>query len=86
MRWSVARNILTPLLPRARRSRRRLPTPNARLALEALEDRCLLSVSLAPSAPAPQLVGEPITWTATVPDASPGLVYQFSVGSPAGPF
>jgi arylsulfate sulfotransferase len=56
--------------------------------LEALEDRCLLSrgISLTPSEPAPQLVGEPITWTATVPDASPDLVYQFSVGSPGGPF
>jgi hypothetical protein len=56
--------------------------------LEALEDRCLLSggITLTPSEPAPQLVGEPITWTATVPNATPGLVYQFSVGSPGGPF
>jgi hypothetical protein len=88
MKWSVVRNILTPLWTRARRSQRRLPGPNARLALEALEHRRLLSggISLTPSEPAPQLVGEPITWTATVPDASPGLVYQFSVGSPRGPF
>jgi hypothetical protein len=56
--------------------------------IEALEDRYLLSggISLTPSEPAPQLVGEPITWTTTVPNASPGLVYQFSVGSPGGPF
>jgi hypothetical protein len=56
--------------------------------LEALEDRCLLSggISLTPSEPAPQLVGEPITWTATVPNAPPALVYQFSVGSPGDPF
>jgi hypothetical protein len=56
--------------------------------LEFLEDRCLLSggISLTPSEPAPQLVGEPITWTATVADAPPGLVYQFGVGSPGGPF
>jgi hypothetical protein len=56
--------------------------------LEALEDRCLLSggISLAPSEPGPQLVGEPITWTATVAGPAPGLVYQFSAGSPGGPF
>jgi hypothetical protein len=56
--------------------------------LEALEDRCLLSgdISLTPSEPAPQLVGAPITWTATVSDAPPGLVYQFSVRDPHGPF
>jgi hypothetical protein len=56
--------------------------------LEALEDRCLLSggISLTPSEAAPQLVGEPITWTATVRYAPPGLVYQFDVGSPRGPF
>jgi hypothetical protein len=56
--------------------------------LEALEDRCLLSgdISLMPSEPAPQLVVEPITWTAAVPNALSGLVYQFSVGSPGGPF
>jgi hypothetical protein len=56
--------------------------------LEALEDRCLLSggITLTPSEAAPQLVGEPITWTATVRDAPPSLVYQFDVGSPRGPF
>jgi hypothetical protein len=56
--------------------------------LEALEDRCLLSgaITLTPSEPAPQLVGEPITWTATVPNAPSGIVYQFCVGSPGGPF
>jgi hypothetical protein len=56
--------------------------------LEALEDRCLLSggISLTPNEAAPQLVGEPVTWTATVPEAPPSLVYQFSVGSPGGPF
>jgi hypothetical protein len=52
--------------------------------LEALEDRCLLSggISMTPSEAAPQLVGEPITWTATVADAPLGLVYQFSVKAP----
>jgi hypothetical protein len=56
--------------------------------LEALEDRCLLSggIALTPSEAAPRLAGEPITWSATVPNASPGLVYQFSAGPPGGPF
>ena len=56
--------------------------------LEALEDRTVPSagISLTPSEQAPQLVGEPITWIATVPDSPPGLVYQFDVGSPGGPF
>jgi hypothetical protein len=57
--------------------------------LEALEDRCLLSggISLTPSEPAPQLVGEPITWTATVIDGpTAGVVYQFSDGPIDGPF
>ncbi len=87
MRFSFVRNFLTPVSATAHRGPRR-PTPRARLWLEALEDRCLLSggVSLTPSEPAPQLVGEPITWTATVPNAPSGLVYQFSVGSPGGPF
>jgi len=40
---------------------------------------------VAPSEAAPQLVGAPIIWTATVPDAAPGLVYQFSVGAEGGP-
>jgi hypothetical protein len=55
-----------------------------RLHLEALEDRALPSglISLTPSEAAPQLVGDPITWTATVADAPPGLVYQFSVKAP----
>src|SRR5436309_13259749 len=41
-----------------------------RLTLEALEDRTVPScmVSLAPNEAAPQLVGEPITWTATAAD------------------
>lgn len=54
---------------------------------EALETRCLLSgVSLTPSEAAPQLVGEPITWTATVNDGpTAGLVYQFREGAPNGP-
>jgi hypothetical protein len=66
--------------------RRRTTRPG----LEPLEDRSLLSsyqqINLTPGEAAPQLVGQPVTWTATVPDAPPGLVYQFSVGSPGGPF
>jgi hypothetical protein len=88
MRFSFIRDSRAPVSAHARRARRRPPTPRIRLRLEALEDRCLLSggITLTPSEPAPQLVGEPITWTAKVPDAPPGLVYQFSVRDPHGPF
>jgi hypothetical protein len=54
--------------------------------LEALEDRTLLScnLSLTPSEASPQLVGDPIVWTATPgSDCPPNLVYQFNV-APAG--
>ena len=52
-----------------------------RLRLETLEDRSLPScaLSLAPNEPAPQLVGEPVLWTATASDCASDLVYQFSV-------
>jgi arylsulfate sulfotransferase len=55
--------------------------------LEALEDRCLLSggVTLTPTEAAPQLVGEPITWTATASDLGANPVYQFRVGPEHGP-
>jgi hypothetical protein len=88
MRFSFMRHFLMPASARSRSTQRRRPNPRVRLGLEALEDRCLLSggISLTPSEPAPQLVGEPITWTATVPNAPSGLVYQFSLGSPGGPF
>jgi arylsulfate sulfotransferase len=49
--------------------------------LEALEDRCLLSVSL--NGPSEGLVGSPGTWTATASDLGTSPVYQFSV-TPAG--
>jgi hypothetical protein len=42
-------------------------------------------VEVTPSEPAPQLVGEPVVWTAAVAEAQPGLVYQFSVGEEGGP-
>ncbi len=72
-------------------SPRRFRAPQSlrrRLELEPLEDRWLPSglISLTASEPAPQRVGTPITWTATVQNATPGLVYQFRVGSPEGPF
>ncbi len=88
MKFSSPRDILRSFAARRRCAGRRLPNPRIRLRLEALEERCLLSggISLTPSEPAPQLVGEPIAWTASVPNAAPGLVYQFSVGSPGGPF
>jgi hypothetical protein len=43
-------------------------------------------VSLAPSEEAPQLVGEPITWTATAIDCGTAPVYQFSVAPQEGAF
>jgi hypothetical protein len=46
--------------------------------LEHLEVRALPSVTLTPSEPAPQLVGERITWTATATDCGTAPVYQFS--------
>lgn len=72
-------------------NRRRNRTINKSAAslftLEALENRFLLDgISLAPSEAAPQLVGQPITWTATVSDTpTAGLVYQFREGAPNGP-
>jgi arylsulfate sulfotransferase len=79
MSFPFVRDFLAPASACARRPRPRL---------EVLEDRCLLSggIALTPSEPAPQLVGQPVTWTATVADAPPGTVYQFSVGAPGGPF
>ena len=70
----------------SRRPRRHRPV-NRRLQLEPLEDRCLLSggISLTPSEPAPQLVGEPITWTATASDLGANPVYQFRAGPEHGP-
>ncbi len=74
--------------PRSARAHRRPPAPRTRPRLESLEERCLLNgdISLTPSQVAPQLVGTPVTWTAIPANASPGLVYQFSVGAPGGPF
>jgi arylsulfate sulfotransferase len=71
---------------RSKKHRARRPRPTARLRLEGLEQRCLLSgVSLTPSEPAPQPVGEPITWTATASDLGANPVYQFLVGPEHGP-
>ena len=69
-----------------RRPARRPTTP--RLQVEALEDRSLPScmVSLAPSEPAPQLVGERILWTATAADCGATPVYQFSAAPQGGAF
>jgi len=68
--------------------RRRSRHPTRRLWLEALEDRALPSgtVSLAPSQPAPQLVGERVTWTATAADVGANPVYQFSAAAHGGAF
>src|SRR6476661_8645074 len=68
------RNSLSTLFARTPNRR-----PARRLQLEPLDDRALPSgtVSLAPSQPAPQLVGEPVTWTATAADVGANPVYQF---------
>jgi hypothetical protein len=74
--------------PRSRRSRHqpRHGCPHRRLELEPLEDRALPSVTLTPSEPAPQFVGEPITWTATATDCGSTPVYQFSAAPQGGAF
>jgi hypothetical protein len=78
---------------KARPSASPVPQPSrrpttTRLLVETLEDRCLLSctVSLAPSAAAPQLVGERVAWTATAADCGAAPVYQFSAAPHGGAF
>lgn len=76
---------------RRRRSRRRTSHNSqgaGKLLLERLEARTVLSaISLTPSQPTPQLVGQPITWSATTSDGiTDGLVYQFSEQSADGAF
>jgi hypothetical protein len=58
-----------------------------RPGVEALERRLVLdgTLSLAPNLPAPQLVGQPIVWTATSTGFGDSPVYQFSVGPSSGP-
>ncbi|SIO58313.1 Arylsulfotransferase (ASST) [Singulisphaera sp. GP187] len=60
---------------------------SARLWVEALEDRSLLSgtVALAPSDDSP-LIGESVTWTATAVDVGVNPVYQFSAAPHGGTF
>jgi len=66
--------------PRGVRARRRL-------RLEPLDERALpSSVTLAPSAPAPQLVGASVTWTATATDVGASPVFQFSAATHGGAF
>jgi hypothetical protein len=75
-------------VPHTSRRNSRSQKLRLRLRLEQLEYCNLPStISLVPGEPAPQLVGEPITWTATVSDEpTAGLVYQFSDGPIDGPF
>src|SRR6188768_3351142 len=66
------------------------PSPRrhaARLRVEALEDRSLLSgtVTLAPSDDSP-LAGERVTWTATATDVGATPIYQFSAAPHGGAF
>src|SRR5262249_52484745 len=74
--------------PRSRRSRHqpRHRSGPRRLELEPLEARALPSVTLTPSEPAPQIVGEPINWTATTTDCGTAPVYQFSAAPHGGAF
>ncbi len=76
------RSFIRSLKPR--RPARRAPAP--RLQIEPLEDRSLLScvVSLAASEPAPQLVGDPVVWTATADDCGANPVFQFSASDGDG--
>jgi arylsulfate sulfotransferase len=70
---------------RARRVAPRKRPPTCKLLLELLEDRTLPStISLVTSQAAAQLVGERITWTATVTDGPAAPVYQFSDGPADG--
>src|SRR6266849_5415357 len=73
----------------ARRARRGAPRKRAaacKLLLELLENRTVPStISLMPNEAAPQLVGERITWTATVTDGPAAPVFQFSDGPALGP-
>src|SRR5262245_61383595 len=72
-------------VPAPNRTSRRSPT--RRLRLEPLDDRALpSSVTLAPSEPAPQLVGERVTWTATAVDVGANPVYQFRAAPQGGAF
>ncbi len=56
--------------------------------LLTLEDRTLPSctLSLTPSEPAPQRVGDQVLWTATPSDCTGDLVYRFSVKAAGEPF
>jgi arylsulfate sulfotransferase len=78
-----------PARTRTQQARRGAPhkrPATCKLLLELLEDRTVPStISLVPSEAAPQLVGEPITWTATVTDGPAAPVYQFSDGPADGP-
>lgn len=81
-------NALSTIICRAP-ARRRVPRrwPRRPLQLEALDDRALpSSVTLAPSEPAPQLVGERVTWTATAEDVGANPVYEFSAAPHDGTF
>jgi arylsulfate sulfotransferase len=82
------RDSLSTLLGRAP-APRRAPNrrPARRLRVEPLDDRALpSSVTLAPAEPAPQLVGERVTWTATAVDVGATPVYQFSAAPHGGAF
>lgn len=76
------RSFIRSLKPRQPARRALAP----RLQIESLEDRSLLScvVSLAASEPAPQLVGDPVVWTAAADDCGADHVFQFSASDGDG--
>jgi hypothetical protein len=86
--WNALGALLAPKRRNRGSRRRRCRRPvYRRPELEPLESRWLPSglVSLTPSEAPPQLVGEPITWTATATDLGASPVYQFRVGPEHGP-
>ncbi len=85
--WLQAMKRKAAKSPRTRHGAHGTPAQRCVPRLEPLEHRCLLSggLSLTPGEAAPQLVGTPVTWTATASDLGASPVYQFRVGPEHGP-
>src|SRR5262245_157183 len=77
------------IMSNTRRVARRAPLRSPRRLqpdCTTLEDRRLLSVSLADIAPADHHVGSPVIWAATSRGLGKKAVYRFSVETPGGGF